>query len=80
MAGAHYLRQKQGCGARYFRLNARFSRWTRDRAVQRIIIETEWLLEGRRPIVGIHRLLIAAGLLLSELFGPVALVSLDLAR
>jgi hypothetical protein len=35
---------------------------------------------GRPPIVGIHRLLIAAVLLLSELFGPVALVSLNLAR
>ena len=47
---------------------------------RRTIVETDWIEEGQLPIVGILRLLIAAVLLLSELFGPVALVSLDLAR
>ena len=66
--------------SRYLRLNARSLRRTQDHASRRTIIETAWIGEGRTPIVGIHRLLIAAVLLLSELFGPVALVSLDLAR
>jgi len=52
----------------------------RDRATRRTIIETEWIGEGQSPIVGIWRLLITTVLLLSELLGPVALVSLDLAR
>ena len=62
------------------RLNARSLRQTRDHAVRRTIVETEWIEEGPLPIVGILRLLIAAVLLLSQLFGPVALVSVDFAR
>ena len=63
-------------GRRYLRTQS--LRRTRDHASLRAIIETERIGEG--AILGIHRLLIAAVLLLSELFGPVALVSLDLAR
>ncbi len=59
------------------RLNARSLRLTRDHASRRTIVETERIGDGRPLIV---RALIAAILFLSELFGPVSLVSLDLAR
>ena len=44
------------------------------------IVETERIGERRPSMVGIRRLLIATILLLSEFFGPMSLVSLDLAR
>ena len=76
---ATLLETEAGLRRTHFRLNALSLRQTRDHAVRRTVIETEWIGEGganrRHP-----RLLIAAIFLLSELFGPVALVSLDLAR
>ena len=80
VSNAHWLRLEVASDARYLRLSARSLRLARDHKSRHTIIETERTGEGRLPIVGIRGILIAAILLLSELFGPVSLVSLDLAR